>query len=201
VDHDTVYTGKDVSDDSLIGESDLRKYVHLPKDLCIALTHETDGSVFSSTQWTQSPGSLQKKFTDVFARTVALKAKPTACQQCECVADQSGNGVAMCSSCNQRNPIFSLLPNFNDDDYSDEAIDNRNNVGNDDDDDSDDDEDERQTRLNRLRINNRNLEKPSRPINRGNRVDRPTRPRQERPERPERMRPQRIPSRPEIRDQ
>jgi len=189
VDDETVFTSKDVSDDQLSGEPDLRKYVRLPKDLCVALTHQTDGSVFSTTQWTQSHGTLQKKFTDVFARTVAQKAEPTDCQQCECVADEHGSGVARCNSCYQKNPIFSLLPNFNDGDYSDDVLDMfvRN---------SDDDSDEDDTPARRVNQNDvtrpRQQQKPA-----------ATRPRNPRP--PQRQRPQptnqRIPSRPEVKDQ
>ena len=46
VDTMTVYTRKDVLIDELEGEPDLLGYVRLPKDLCVALTHETNGSVF-----------------------------------------------------------------------------------------------------------------------------------------------------------
>lgn len=195
VDDETVYTSKDVSDDELSGESDLRKYVRLPKDLCVALTHETDGSVFSSAQWTQAPAHLQKKFTDVFARSIALKAEPTDCQQCECVADEMGAGVAHCSSCYQKNPIFSLLPNFNDGDYSDDVIGISNNNNGDDDDDDDDDD-----RQSRDRNNNRNAV-PQRPPKRGDRVTRPRRPTGQRPDRVRQQTPQRIPGRPEVKDQ
>jgi hypothetical protein len=46
VDENTVYTRKDVAGDELAGEPDLRRYIRLPKDLCVALTMDTDGSVF-----------------------------------------------------------------------------------------------------------------------------------------------------------
>lgn len=189
VDDETVFTGKDVSDDELTGEPDLRKYVRLPKDLCVALTHSTDGSVFSAPQWTQSPASLQKKFTDVFARAVARKAKPSDCQQCECVADSMGAGVPQCSSCYQKNPIFSLLPNFYDDDYSDEIAGDSNRSRKDDDDDDDDDD-----------TPQRNNSPQRRPKAKPDRAQRPPRP-QQRPRTD--PRPQRIPTpggRPEVRD-
>ena len=191
VDDETVYTSKDVSDDELSGESDLRKYVRLPKDLCVALTHSTDGSVFSSPQWTQSAGNLQKKFTDVFSRALAMKAQPTDCQQCECVADNVGAGVPHCSSCYRKNPIFSLLPNFSDDDYSDEIKNEiRSRVRNDEDSDNEDDDDERSNQRN----NSPGAQR--RPKPKQDRVPRPPR-----PQRPQAVRPQRIPGRPEVRDQ
>jgi len=46
VDTTTVYTRKDVAGEELEGEPDLLGYVRLPKDLCVALTQETNGSVF-----------------------------------------------------------------------------------------------------------------------------------------------------------
>ena len=46
VDTATVYTRKDVAGEELEGEPDLLGHVRLPKDLCVALTHETNGSVF-----------------------------------------------------------------------------------------------------------------------------------------------------------
>jgi len=46
VDTATVYTRKDVAGEELEGEPDLLGYVRLPKDLCVALTQETNGSVF-----------------------------------------------------------------------------------------------------------------------------------------------------------
>lgn len=196
VDDETVYTGKDVSDDEVSGEADLRKYVRLPKDLCVALTHSIDGSVFSAPQWTQSSGLLQRKFTDVFTRVVAAKAQPTDCQQCECVADNVGAGVAQCSSCYQKNSIFFLLPNFGDDDYSDEVrSDMRVRVRNNDDDDNEDDDDE-----SRLNQRNNGPGAPRRPKQKPDRVSRPPS-RPQRPQRPQAVRPQRIPGRPEVRDQ
>jgi len=46
VDTATVYTRKDVAGEELEGEPDLLAYIRLPKDLCVALTQETNGSVF-----------------------------------------------------------------------------------------------------------------------------------------------------------
>lgn len=46
VDTATVYTRKDIAGDELRGEPDLLAYVRLPKDLCVALTQQTNGSVF-----------------------------------------------------------------------------------------------------------------------------------------------------------
>jgi hypothetical protein len=120
VDDETVYTNKDVSGNEMAGEADLRRYVRLPKDLCVALTHETDGSVFSVRQWIDTRSSIQKKFSDVFVRAVALKALPSDCQVCECVADSAGSGISQCHKCGQRGSILSLLPNFYRGDFDDD---------------------------------------------------------------------------------
>jgi hypothetical protein len=121
VDETTVYTSKDTSDD-LAGEEDLRKYIRMPKDLCVALTQDTYGAVFSARQWLDSRTLVQKKFSDIMVRAIARKAAPTECQVCECVADQNGNGMSQCQSCTPRNPIYSMMPNFYSDDYSDNEV-------------------------------------------------------------------------------
>lgn len=122
VDDETVYTGKDVSGTEVEGEADLRKYIRMPKDLCVALTQDTEGSVFSAKQWFESRANIQKKFADVFVRTVANKGVPTDCQMCECVTDSNGVGTSQCRSCYQRSSLLSLMPNFNGDDYSDTEV-------------------------------------------------------------------------------
>jgi hypothetical protein len=122
VDDETVYTGKDVSGTEIEGEADLRKYIRMPKDLCVALTQDTEGSVFSVKQWIDSRSNIQKKFADVFVRTVANKGVPSECQYCECVTDANGVGVSQCRSCYPRNPLLALMPNFNGDDYSDNVV-------------------------------------------------------------------------------
>jgi len=130
VDDETVYTGKDVAGSEVEGEADLRKYIQMPKDLCVALIQYTEGSVFSVRQWVDSRSNIQKKFADVFVRTVANKGVPTECQYCECVADANGVGVSQCGSCNPRSTLLDLLPNFNGDEYSENAVsESRPNLG------------------------------------------------------------------------
>jgi len=121
VDERTVYTSKDMSDD-LVGEEDLRKYIRMPKDLCVALTQDANGAVFSARQWVDSRPVVQKKFSDIMVRAIARKAAPTECQVCECAADQNGNGVSQCHSCTPRTPRYSLMPNFYGDDFSDNEV-------------------------------------------------------------------------------
>jgi hypothetical protein len=122
VDESTVYTSKDVAGNDLAGERDLRKYIRLPKDLCVALTQDTEGSVFSARQWLDSRPLIQKKFTDVLVRAVARKARPTECQICECVPDKvtGSSGVSQCTSCSPRSALYTLMPNFYAEDFTDE---------------------------------------------------------------------------------
>ena len=79
-DEQTVYTSKDVAGDDLAGEPDLRAHVRLPKDLCVALTHDAAGSVWSARQWIDARPVIQKKFSDVMVRAMARAAQPTECQ-------------------------------------------------------------------------------------------------------------------------
>jgi hypothetical protein len=126
VDDEAVYTSKDVSGDELEGDTDLRKYIRLPKDLCVALAQDTEGSIFSAKQWIESRYALQKKFSDVWVRTIASKAEPSDCQVCECIASpDSLSGTSQCHSCEPRKPVYTLLPNF----YGDEFNDNERSVG------------------------------------------------------------------------
>ena len=122
VDDETVYTSKDVSGNDLAGEADLRKYIRLPKDLCVALTQDTKGSVFSARQWADPRPVVQKKFVDVWVRTISHKAAPTECQKCECVADETGSGMNQCSSCTPHHPIYNMMPNFFGEEFNDNIV-------------------------------------------------------------------------------
>jgi hypothetical protein len=125
VDEGTVYTSKDVTGTDLVGEPDLRRYVRLPKDLCVALAQDAGGSVFSARQWLDARPPLQKKFSDVLVRAVARQARPTTCQLCECVADPySSTGISQCTSCTPRSALYTIMPNF----YSDDFTDDEDNV-------------------------------------------------------------------------
>jgi hypothetical protein len=120
-DQQTVYTRRDVAGDELIGEPDLRRYISLPKDLCVALTMDTDGSVFSVRHLVESRPLIQKQFIDVMTRTWARKALPTSCQICECLADEALVGNSQCQSCFRREPIYYLPPSFDDDETDAES--------------------------------------------------------------------------------
>jgi hypothetical protein len=127
VDDETVYTSRDVAGNDLEGDSSLRRYIRLPKDLCVALAQDSEGSIFSVRQWVDSRSySLQKKFSDVWVRTVASKAQPSECQMCECVAETGYlGGQSQCHSCEPRNPVYSLMPNFYAPDFTDDSMSSR----------------------------------------------------------------------------
>ena len=53
-----MFTNKHVGDRDLKGDRDLRKQVLMPKDLCVALTQESDGSVFNGLKVSRNVGSV-----------------------------------------------------------------------------------------------------------------------------------------------
>ena len=108
VDDETVYTSNDVAGSELAGEADLRKYIRLPEDLCVASTQDTKGSVFGARQQADPRSVVQKKFVDVWVRTISRKASPADCRVCQCVADETGSGKSRCSSCRPHNPIYGV---------------------------------------------------------------------------------------------
>ena len=108
MDSDSLFTAKDVGGKKLKGDQALRQYVVMPKDICVALTEETDGSVFNVLKLTKTKPFIGKKFSDVFSRVVAMKAEPSDCQKCECVADETGVGMPVCRSCITRSPLYKV---------------------------------------------------------------------------------------------
>ena len=107
MDKEGMFIDKHVSDNDLLGDAELRKQVRKPKDLCAALSEVTDGSVFSSGMLTSQKSSTQKSFIDVMVRLMVKKAKPSQCQNCECVEDNGGKGEAVCHHC-EMNPIYNV---------------------------------------------------------------------------------------------
>ena len=97
VDDSFVYTKKDAK--HLKGNAKLRPHVSMPKNLCAVLAEETDGSIFDIQKWRDVKPVLGDKFEDAFTKLVAKKGTPTKCQNCECVPDESGVGMAICRSC------------------------------------------------------------------------------------------------------
>ena len=111
-DKNRVYTRKDAGGQEVAGDSELRQQLQMPKDLCVALTTDTDGAIFNTLQWTESRPYMQKRFTDVMVRVFADKGHPEDCQQCDCVADENGVGKAVCRSCVSTRSFYSFLPGF-----------------------------------------------------------------------------------------
>jgi len=120
VDSESMFTEKDYG--KLKGDTELRDFVIMPKDICVALSEETDGSVFNINKMKTGKAFIQKKFRDVFSLMVAEKAEPADCQICDCVADEVGMGKSVCRPCVIRSPIYKYLPYFEDEDELDEDI-------------------------------------------------------------------------------
>ncbi|XP_062546026.1 uncharacterized protein LOC134212310 [Armigeres subalbatus] len=100
MDSNKAYTKKDIKD--LIGDTDLRKQIRLPKATlgsCAALALETDGSVFSGRKLRPERRNPTKKFISVFAKRVASTAVPTPCQTCECTGHNTGVSYMLCLPC------------------------------------------------------------------------------------------------------
>jgi hypothetical protein len=113
-DSETAYTRKDAGTNNLEGDPDVRRIMRMPKDLCVALTEETDGSVFNTLQWINNRPFIQKRFRDVLVRVIADKAEPTDCQICDCLPDEVGAGTSVCRNCERPDPIYNYLPQFKD---------------------------------------------------------------------------------------
>ena len=114
VDRETVYTRKDAGTTELVGDSEIRSQIMMPKDLCVALSEETDGSVFNTLQFINSRPFIQKRFMDVLVRVVADKAEPSECQICECTTDSVGAGKADCRHCVRPSPIYPVSGLYSD---------------------------------------------------------------------------------------
>lgn len=110
VDSESMFTDKDYG--KLKGDTELRDFVIMPKDICVALSEETDGSVFNINKMKTGKPFIQKKFRDVFSLMVTEKAEPADCQICDCVADEVGMGKSVCRPCVIRSPIYKYLPDF-----------------------------------------------------------------------------------------
>uniref|UniRef100_L7LXU2 Putative microtubule associated complex n=1 Tax=Rhipicephalus pulchellus TaxID=72859 RepID=L7LXU2_RHIPC len=95
VDHRLAFTVKDVKD--MQGDAELHSQIRLPKDFCVPLALESNGTLFSSMKMFEKR-NLNKKFLDVMSRRVAASSAPD-CQICECVSLDDGVGQSLCSRC------------------------------------------------------------------------------------------------------
>lgn len=95
VDRRLAYTIKDLKE--LHGDADIHSQIRLPKDFCVPLALETNGTLFSSMKMFEKR-NVNKKFIDVMARRVALSEAPD-CEICECVSAEDGVGQSLCTRC------------------------------------------------------------------------------------------------------
>ncbi|XP_037526583.1 uncharacterized protein LOC119404030 [Rhipicephalus sanguineus] len=95
VDHRLAFTVKDVKD--MQGDAELHSQIRLPKDFCVPLALESNGTLFSSMKMFDKR-NINKKFLDVMSRRVAVSSAPD-CQICECVSLDDGVGQSLCSRC------------------------------------------------------------------------------------------------------
>ncbi|XP_034669576.1 uncharacterized protein LOC117902369 [Drosophila subobscura] len=82
------------------GDNETRKQVHIPKSnlgICTPLALETEGSVFSARKLQPERRYPIKRFATIFAKRVALSAKPIQGQTCECSAHNTGVSYVACS--------------------------------------------------------------------------------------------------------
>ncbi|XP_064626174.1 apolipophorins-like [Lineus longissimus] len=112
LDEKAVFTNKDVNAPILSGDAVLKNQVIMPKDICVTLALETNGTVFNIQKLLAGRYTTQKAFLDVFARRLANSAHPTKCQICECTPDINGVGRSVCTSCEtpSYNLFFKFLP-------------------------------------------------------------------------------------------
>ncbi|XP_023229314.1 uncharacterized protein LOC111629660 [Centruroides sculpturatus] len=99
IDKKVAYTLKDWKDPSLRGDRDLLAQLKIPKDFCVPLALEVNGSLFGSQILRESKRNVNKKFIDVFSRRVAKTATPSECQVCECISTSDGIGKSVCQRC------------------------------------------------------------------------------------------------------
>lgn len=98
IDNDKVFSRKDSK--ALEGDSETRQFIRVSKsDLgsCIPLAMETDGSIFSTKRMDKK--NMGKKFSSVFSKRIALKAKKSSCQECECMGHNTGAAYMVCLPC------------------------------------------------------------------------------------------------------
>ncbi|XP_014226324.1 uncharacterized protein LOC106652091 isoform X2 [Trichogramma pretiosum] len=115
------YTRKDAR--VLSGDPELRRQVRLSKSAlgyCMPLALETNGTIFAGAKLRQREraGAL-RKFCAVFAKRLALTARPSPCQHCECIANNDGLSKMECAPCDYPMPItVDFETTDNDDDIS-----------------------------------------------------------------------------------
>ncbi|XP_054709196.1 apolipophorins-like [Uloborus diversus] len=104
MDPDTVYHAKDVTQKVLVGDRDLRSQVSLPKDLCVALSQDVNGSFFSTHPLEKSASSDVKNWRGVFSRKFVQATQYFACQWCDCTSTRDHVSNTVCQPCEIKRP-------------------------------------------------------------------------------------------------
>lgn len=99
LDKNVAYTLKDMKDPELSGDRDLLAQLKIPKDFCVPLALEVNGSLFGSQFLREKKRNMYKKFIDIMSRRIAKTAKPSDCQICECISTPDGIGKSVCQRC------------------------------------------------------------------------------------------------------
>lgn len=107
VDSSKAFVRKDQS--KLVGSEELKSQVSPVKQLgqCGSLAFDSRGSVFSSVNTNKKNENDFKIIANVFAKRVALNAKPKPCYSCECQGHNSGAAYMTCKSCGSQGLISS----------------------------------------------------------------------------------------------
>ncbi|XP_072402619.1 uncharacterized protein Apoltp isoform X1 [Diabrotica undecimpunctata] len=103
IDRRFAYTKRDVK--NLVGDQALRKSIMPPKStlgLCMSLSLETNGTIYSA-KFLETERKNAKKFATVLAKSLARRAMPTHCVDCECTAPNTGVSYVECSLCTMAN--------------------------------------------------------------------------------------------------
>lgn len=103
-DPDTVYHSKDVTQQDLVGEPALRSQIILPKDLCVSLSQDVDGSYFSTQPLSKASSSDAKNWRSVFARKFLKAVQNFPCQLCDCTSTRDHIPNTVCQPCLSKRP-------------------------------------------------------------------------------------------------
>jgi len=79
-----VFTTKATSATTLEGDAALLAQLAVPKEHCLPILMDMDGTFFSINSWTAGRVREQKKLVEVVSRRVAAASIPDSCQICEC---------------------------------------------------------------------------------------------------------------------
>ncbi|GFT85339.1 vitellogenin, partial [Nephila pilipes] len=103
-DPDTVYHAKDVTQKDLIGDPALRSQISLPKDLCVALSQEINGSYFSSHSLNKASSGDIKNWRSVFSRKFLKSIQSFQCVWCDCTSTRDHIPNTICQPCETKRP-------------------------------------------------------------------------------------------------